>query len=158
RCTFPDRVRGPRAPCATIARPRARGGPNGPAAVGSRAGGLDRNWRLDYRVASLARPCFPGSRDLTMRATIRFLPSATRCAAVLGGLLGGSRAGRAQGPAPAGRSVVSDIIVQGNRLLSAEQIKVQLKTRVGADYSPAVLQEDVRSLYATHQFGNITAD
>jgi outer membrane protein assembly complex protein YaeT len=92
-----------------------------------------------------------------MPATVRIWPSATRCAVVLTGLLLGSTASLAQPPAPAGRLVVSDVIIQGNHQVPAEQVKVQLKTRAGCDYSPATLEEDVRTLYATKQFGNVSA-
>ena len=33
-----------------------------------------------------------------------------------------------------------------------------LRTRVGKDYVPETLQEDVRSLFATKQFGNVSAN
>jgi outer membrane protein assembly complex protein YaeT len=56
-----------------------------------------------------------------------------------------------------GRLTVSDIIIQGNRHVSAEYIRNQMQTRVGKEYLPDQLQEDVRRLYATKQFGNVSA-
>src|SRR5262245_35759198 len=65
----------------------------------------------------------------------------------------------AQLPAPpAGKVIVSDVVIQGNRLVSAETIRNQMKTRVGREYIPEVLQEDVRTLFATRQFANLWAN
>lgn len=50
---------------------------------------------------------------------------------------------------------VSDIIIQGNRHVSAEWIRNLLRTKVGKEYVPEVLQEDIRYLFSTKQFGNI---
>ncbi|MFM7151900.1 MAG: outer membrane protein assembly factor BamA, partial [Gemmataceae bacterium] len=68
-----------------------------------------------------------------------------------------------QGGGPKGlvappRIMVSDIIIQGNRHLSTEYIKNMMRTRVGKEFIPETLQEDVRSLYSTRQFGNVYAD
>jgi outer membrane protein assembly complex protein YaeT len=63
---------------------------------------------------------------------------------------------QAQAPA-AERTIVSDVLIQGNRLVPTEQIKGWLKTRAGKEYVPEVTQEDVRTLYATKQFGNVYA-
>ena len=60
-------------------------------------------------------------------------------------------------PVPA-RPIVSDIIIRDNRHVSSETIKNQMKTRVGKEFNLDVLQEDVRTLYATRQFGNVHAD
>ncbi len=92
-----------------------------------------------------------------MRATLRFRLSSC-CAAVLVVFLLAALTTRGQAPASAGRVVVSDVIIQGNRVVSTENIKVQLKTRPGSEYSPAVVEEDVRTLYNTRQFGNVRAD
>jgi outer membrane protein assembly complex protein YaeT len=54
--------------------------------------------------------------------------------------------------------IVSDVIIQGNRNVPSEFIKNQLKTRVGREYVPETLQEDVRSLFASRQFGNVWSD
>src|SRR4051812_27240052 len=48
-------------------------------------------------------------------------------------------------PPPASQKViVSDVIIQGNRLISTEAIRNQMRTRPGQEYIPDVLQEDVR--------------
>jgi outer membrane protein insertion porin family len=54
--------------------------------------------------------------------------------------------------------LVSDVIVRGNRLIPAEQVRNTMKTRPGREFKPAQLQEDVRALYATHLFRNVYAD
>jgi outer membrane protein assembly complex protein YaeT len=61
----------------------------------------------------------------------------------------------AQAPA---KVIVSDVIIQGNRNLSTEFIRNRMRTRVGKEFNANVLQEDVRDLYATKQFGNVYAD
>jgi outer membrane protein insertion porin family len=92
-----------------------------------------------------------------MQATHRVrLP--TRCAAVLVGLFLGGLAASAQGLAPAGRKIVNDVIIQGNRIVPTEQIKNRLRTRAGNPYSEAVVEEDVRTLYNSKQFGNVQAN
>jgi outer membrane protein assembly complex protein YaeT len=67
-------------------------------------------------------------------------------------------AAAAQPPAARPRLIVSDLSIQGNRLVSTELIKNQLKTQVGKEFVAEVLQDDVRNLYATRQFGNVWAD
>jgi outer membrane protein insertion porin family len=61
-------------------------------------------------------------------------------------------------PVTEGKITVSDVIIQGNRLTPTEYIKNQMKTRVGREYVPETLQEDVRNLYATRLFANVWAD
>jgi outer membrane protein assembly complex protein YaeT len=89
-----------------------------------------------------------------MQATPRFWLPPPRRAAALVGLFLSALAGYAQ--APAGRLQVSDVLIQGTRL--ADEIKVQLKTRPGGEFSQTVLEEDVRTLYNTRKFGNVQAD
>jgi outer membrane protein assembly complex protein YaeT len=91
-----------------------------------------------------------------MQAMPRFRLIVTVCA-VLAGLLC-SLATLAQAPVSAGRAIVSDILIEGNHQIPSEQIKVHLKTRIGAEYNPAVVQDDLRTLYGTRQFANVTAD
>jgi outer membrane protein assembly factor BamA len=67
----------------------------------------------------------------------------------------GLATGQAQ---PAPKVVVSDILIQGSRNVPPENVRNQLKTRIGQVYSPSVLQDDVRTLYATRQFANVWAD
>jgi outer membrane protein assembly factor BamA len=55
----------------------------------------------------------------------------------------------------AGHVRISDVIIQGSRRMSAEQIKKRLRTQVGKEFKPADLDDDVRDLYKTHQFSNI---
>lgn len=66
-------------------------------------------------------------------------------------------AGPAAVPA-APRWVISDVIIQGNRHLSTEYIRNLLRTRPGQEFNAETLQEDVRALFSTRQFGNVYAD
>jgi outer membrane protein assembly complex protein YaeT len=92
-----------------------------------------------------------------MRATDRFTSPASRGAGVLAGLLLAGVACLAQAPAP-GRVLVSDVLIQGNRLVPTEQVRSLLKTRPGSEYVPEVVQEDVRALYTSRQFVNAYAN
>src|SRR5688572_24042744 len=47
-------------------------------------------------------------------------------------------------PASSGPVLVSDVIIQGNRLVSTESIRGQMKTRAGREFVAETLQEDVR--------------
>jgi outer membrane protein insertion porin family len=95
-----------------------------------------------------------------MRATDRYLsPVLCACAAGLLGctMLWCTRAW-AQQPQPTARPgavMISDVIVQGNKLISTQTITGQLKTRAGTEYQPDVVQEDIRTLMATKQFINV---
>jgi outer membrane protein insertion porin family len=59
---------------------------------------------------------------------------------------------------PVVKVIVSDVIIQGNSQIPAEQIKNLMSTRPGREYIPEKLQEDVRNLFATRQFANVWAD
>ena len=94
-----------------------------------------------------------------MRATDRFFPPTVRRAGAVLGLLLCGMTGLAQSTyAPAGRVVVGDVLVQGNRLIPTQQIMAQIKTRPGAPYSAETVQEDVRTLVGSRQFANVKAD
>jgi outer membrane protein insertion porin family len=56
------------------------------------------------------------------------------------------------------RGKIADVIVQGNRVVSTQQIVGMLKTRVGMDYNAETVQEDVRTLYATRQYKDVHVD
>ncbi len=90
-----------------------------------------------------------------MQVMERFLLPAVRCTAVMLGLLLGGRDTLAQLAAAPGKVLISDVIITGNQRMSTEQIKVRLRTKVGDEYNPAVVDEDVRELYKTGQFSNI---
>jgi outer membrane protein assembly complex protein YaeT len=99
--------------------------------------------------------------------------SATRFAAVLMGILVGGAAclaqtppsqgppqdqGEGQGRGPAqGKMIVADILIRGNKRMATQNVMALLKTRVGREYKPEDVQDDVRSLMATKQFGNVEA-
>ncbi len=93
-----------------------------------------------------------------MRPTDRFLsPALCACAAgLLGCTLLWCPPGWAQQPTgQPGAVMVSDVIVQGNKLIATQTIIGQIKTRAGAEYLQDVLQEDIRTLMATKQFVNV---
>jgi outer membrane protein assembly complex protein YaeT len=90
-----------------------------------------------------------------MQAMSRFWPIVSICAAALVALVCGDRPAAAQ--APQGKVIVSDITVQGSRLVPNEEVKVHLKTRVDQEFSEATLQEDIRTLYALRQFRDVKA-
>jgi outer membrane protein assembly complex protein YaeT len=110
-----------------------------------------------------------------MHAMERFVPLA-RCGVVVAGLLlfagiGSAatdqslllrltaRHGRGQpAPPPSPKLIISDVIIQGNRNVSTETIRGQLRTRPGQEYVAEIVQEDVRTLYGTKQFGNVVAE
>jgi outer membrane protein assembly factor BamA len=50
---------------------------------------------------------------------------------------------------------VSDVVIQGTKRMSIEQIKVHLRTQRGRKFDPSALDDDVRDLYKTQQFSNI---
>lgn len=52
--------------------------------------------------------------------------------------------------------LISDVIITGNQRMSTKQIKARLHTQSSKEYDPAVVDDDVRELYKTGQFGNIT--
>jgi outer membrane protein assembly complex protein YaeT len=93
-----------------------------------------------------------------MPATERRFPPVYRSASVLTCLLAAALVGRAQEPPRPGREVVADVLIRGNTLVQTQQIMGQLKTRPGAPYSDETVREDVRTLAASKQFGDVRAD
>ncbi len=75
---------------------------------------------------------------------------------VAAGLWACGRSLRAEKPAASGKVLISDIIISGNQRVSAEKIKAHLHTQIGKEYNPSVVEDDVRELYKTHKFSNIT--
>lgn len=61
------------------------------------------------------------------------------------------RAGEAGQP----RVLVADVVVQGNRHVSTQNIMSQLKTRPGVEFTSHLVQEDIRKLMATKQFATV---
>lgn len=54
-----------------------------------------------------------------------------------------------------GKVLIADVVIQGNRHLSTQQIMSQLGTKPGLEYEPHMVQEDVRKLMATRQFAQV---
>src|SRR4051794_40299660 len=65
---------------------------------------------------------------------------------------------RPAAPPARGGPVVSDVIVQGNRLVSTETIRNTMKTRAGKPFVAETVQEDIRALFKGGQSGNVWAD
>lgn len=58
-------------------------------------------------------------------------------------------------PKPA-KIIISEVNISGNQRIAAEQIKAHLHTHSGKVYDSAIVDDDVRELYKTGQFSNIT--
>ena len=54
-----------------------------------------------------------------------------------------------------GKVFIADVVIQGNRHLSTQQIMAQLGTKPGNEYEPHQVQDDVRKLMATRQFAQV---
>lgn len=89
-----------------------------------------------------------------MRATDRFSALALG-AAMLVGLLTGSITAQIQTSGSPSKKLVADVVIRGSNHIPVQQLQARIKTRVGAEYIPEVVQEDVRTLWATHQFLNV---
>src|SRR4051812_27046146 len=74
---------------------------------------------------------------LPMKAITRFRSVALRLGALLLGFAFFAGLGLAQDRTPSRRVLVGDVIVQGNRRKTTQEIIGLLRTRVGADYNPA---------------------
>ena len=91
-----------------------------------------------------------------MQAMDRCSRAAAHSVALLLGMLLCGADGLAQTASPR-KLIVADIIISGNKRMSTDAIKSMLRSRVGTEYSPATVQDDVRALMATRQFGNVEA-
>jgi outer membrane protein insertion porin family len=107
-----------------------------------------------------AKDRFQGPRRIARAVRVAATP-----ALAFAGLMLAAAVAFAQPPAPpqpapsaAARLIVSDVIIQGNRLVSTESIRNQMKTRTGKEFVAETLMDDVRALYKSGQFGNVYAD
>lgn len=91
-----------------------------------------------------------------MRAMDRFSALALG-AVVLVGLLSGLLLAQVAAPVTGPKRLVADVVIKGSNHIPVQQLMARIKTRPGAEYIPEVVQEDVRTLWATHQFLNIEA-
>jgi outer membrane protein assembly complex protein YaeT len=64
----------------------------------------------------------------------------------------------AQAPATPGKYLINDIIPRGNRLVPTSKIMGLIRSRPGTEYVLETVNEDVRRLYETKQFGNIQVE
>src|SRR6516162_9612491 len=90
-----------------------------------------------------------------MQAMDRGIATPQRCAGVLLGMLLCGAACLAQLPPQTNKLMVGDVRIQNNRLVPTQQIMALLKTKPNTEYDPEVVREDVRTLFATRQFGNV---
>jgi outer membrane protein insertion porin family len=95
-----------------------------------------------------ARPPAPRTALLALLAALALAPSAFAQAPM----------GAPPAPPEPPKQIVADVLIQGCRMVPSENVKNQLTTRVGREYVPETLQEDVRRLYAGRQFANVRAD
>src|SRR5262245_45372002 len=98
-------------------------------------------------------------RDRPMRTNSRQRKGTRRVARALGLALAGLTLvivpwslGWAQAPS---KTTVADVVIQGNRQIPTQKVMSYVKTKPGAEYSQASVDEDVRRLYETRLFGNI---
>ena len=56
------------------------------------------------------------------------------------------------------KRIIKDIEVQNNKVVSTQSILSQLQTKKDREFSPAVLSEDIKRLYATGSFNDVSAD
>jgi outer membrane protein insertion porin family len=87
-----------------------------------------------------------------MRAMERLSCAARVPALVLATLLVWGSAGRGQAPPP-GKMIVADVQVVGARLVPPQLVKNTVRTRPGAEYNQGIVQDDIRRLLETRQFG-----
>jgi outer membrane protein insertion porin family len=88
----------------------------------------------------------------------RFLSATFRSATLLGGMLLCGAVSLAQAPPAPGKVIVNDVIPSGNRIVPTPRIMAYIHTRPGEEYSQETVNEDVRRLAETKQFGNVRVD
>jgi outer membrane protein insertion porin family len=95
-----------------------------------------------------------------MKATDRFSSVAIRTAGLVLALLlsGAACQALAQAPATTGKYLINDVIPQGNHLVATSRIMSLIRSRPDMEYSQETVNEDVRRLMATKQFGNIAVE
>src|SRR5271166_1248428 len=103
-----------------------------------------------------------------MKATDRRKAMLVPCAVVICGVVAASFslcfAQPPAAPVPvaqqSGKVIVADVIINisnssGPPRITVQQIQSMLRTRAGGEYSPELVEEDTRALYATRQYANI---
>src|SRR3990167_3542632 len=53
---------------------------------------------------------------------------------------------------------IKAIVVKNNRAISSETVLSKIKTKVGDEFSQVVLNEDLKRLYATEYFTDVSID
>src|SRR5437868_2713616 len=90
-----------------------------------------------------------------LRPDARLSPAWTKVLGVVGFLLLVALATRTVWAQGAGKDVVADVIVVGNRNIPTEKIMRYIKTRVGGEYLQATLEADVTRLADTRMFKSV---
>src|SRR5262249_38178365 len=116
---------------------------------------LDTRRNFNYSAPSLARYPTWDHGDLAMK--IRASSRAWLLAGVMAGWLSAAVAVAQLLPATSGggRLIVKEVIVQGNHAVPTPKIMAKLHTRADHELNQDTINEDIRKLYETKQFGNI---
>lgn len=102
--------------------------------------------------------------NATDRVTGGVLSAVRRLAVAMGATLLAASVCLSQAPSPdaslpphgrAGKVFVADIVPRGLQNFPTARVTALMKTRVGSEYSKAVLEDDIRTLYKTNAFANI---
>ena len=56
------------------------------------------------------------------------------------------------------KRIVREIVIKNNKVVSEQTIISQLQTKVDADFSPTVLSDDIKRLYATGLLRDVSAE
>ena len=56
------------------------------------------------------------------------------------------------------KRIIRDIEVQNNKIMSTQAILSKLKIKKGMEFLPSVLSDDIKRLYATGNFSDVSAD
>jgi outer membrane protein insertion porin family len=91
-----------------------------------------------------------------MRATDRMASCVGRTTTMLVGILLSGAIGHAETAPP--KIIVEDVVLQGNRLVTSQEITNLIKTRAGDSYQQKTVSEDLRTLYETKLFANVRSN
>jgi outer membrane protein assembly complex protein YaeT len=59
---------------------------------------------------------------------------------------------------PVAEARVVDVVIEGNHRIDANEILAQMKLRAGSVYTPAVSNDDLKSIYKLHEFQNVVIE
>ena len=70
-------------------------------------------------------------------------------------LLAGNASAMSDRPDGLSEVTIVDLRIEGNSSITAEQIRSKMKSRAGRPFNPSTMEEDLRSLEATHWFSDV---